>query len=103
MQYHDQALKRGEPIPAAGYLTSAPTMMGRQPRAQEAAWKDTILMHPGEVTRILVKVCPQDIANPVVGHNYFPFDPTADPGYLWHCHILEHEENDMMRPFMVTP
>jgi len=57
-------------------------------------------MHPGEVTRVLVKFAPQD-AVAVPGVNAFPFDPTVDPGYVWHCHILEHEENDMMRPLAV--
>ena len=50
-------------------------------------------MHPGEVTRILVRFAPQD-ESPA-----FAFDATAEPGYVWHCHILEHEENDMMRPY----
>ena len=99
--YHDLALKFGNPVRATGFLTNAPTMMGRLPRPQEAAWKDTLLMHPGEVTRILVKFCPQDVSAPVAGTNYFPFDPTIEPGYVWHCHILEHEECDMMRPLVV--
>jgi hypothetical protein len=76
-------------------------MMGRTPRAQEASWKDTVLMHPGEVTRILVKFAPQDVV-PIPGTNGFSFSPMADPGYVWHCHILEHEENDMMRPLMIS-
>ena len=25
------------------------------------------------------------------------------PGYVWHCHILEHEDNEMMRPYLVIP
>ncbi len=32
----------------------------------------------------------------------FPFDPTLGPGYVFHCHILDHEDNDMMRPFKVV-
>jgi len=95
--YFDAALALGSPPPVAPYLTSGPTAMGRHPRPQEAAWKDTVLMHPGEVTRILVKFAPQSV-HAFPGVNAFPFDPTADPGYVWHCHILEHEENDMMRP-----
>jgi hypothetical protein len=55
-------------------------------------------MNPGEVTRVLIKWAPQD------GSPAFAFDATADPGYVWHCHILEHEENDMMRPYhLVAP
>jgi spore coat protein A, manganese oxidase len=51
--------------------------------ATEAGWKDTVRADPGEVTRIIV-----------------PF--TGFVGrYVWHCHILEHEDNDMMRPYEV--
>jgi hypothetical protein len=60
-------------------------------------------MDPGEVTRILVRFAPQDAAATVAGQNTFPFDPTTGPGYLWHCHILEHEENDMMRGLVMQP
>ena len=34
----------------------------------------------------------------VAGTNYFSFDPTTGPGYVVHCHILDHEDNEMMRP-----
>ena len=97
--YHERALVEPYFPPVRTFLTSGATMMGTRPRAQEAAWKDTVLMHPGEVTRILVKFAPQD-ATAVPGTNSFDFDPTMMPGYVWHCHILEHEENDMMRPLM---
>jgi hypothetical protein len=99
--YFNQAHELGYPLPATRFITSAPTLMGAMPRPQEAAWKDTVLMHPGEVTRILVKFAPQDVAA-IPGVNHYPFDPTAEPGYVWHCHILEHEENDMMRPLMMS-
>jgi len=33
----------------------------------------------------------------------YGFDPSAGPGYVWHCHIVEHEDNDMMRPLNVQP
>jgi FtsP/CotA-like multicopper oxidase with cupredoxin domain len=36
------------------------------------------------------------------GTNRFPFDPTTGgPGYVWHCHILDHEDNEMMRSYLV--
>lgn len=48
----------------------------------EQGWKDTVIAYPGEVTRIVAK-----------------FDI---PGlYVWHCHIVEHEDNEMMRPMCV--
>lgn len=101
VSYEKRALSSGYLPSVRKYLTAGATLMGRTPRAQEAAWKDTVLMHPGEVTRILVKFAPQDV-EPVVGTNSFSFDPTLEPGYVWHCHILEHEENDMMRPLMLS-
>jgi spore coat protein A, manganese oxidase len=53
------------------------------PDPNEAGWKDTVRAHSRMVTRIIV-----------------PF--TGFTGrYVWHCHILEHEDNDMMRPYEV--
>lgn len=63
---------------------------------EERGWKDTVKMAPGEVTRILVRFAPNDNTAD------FPFDATAEPGYAWHCHILDHEDNEMMRPYKVV-
>jgi spore coat protein A, manganese oxidase len=53
------------------------------PDPNEAGWKDTVRAHSQMVTRIIV-----------------PF--TGFTGrYVWHCHILEHEDNEMMRPYEV--
>ncbi len=53
------------------------------PDPNEAGWKDTVRAHSRMVTRIIV-----------------PF--TGFTGrYVWHCHILEHEDNEMMRPYEV--
>ncbi|MFL5270155.1 MAG: multicopper oxidase family protein [Stellaceae bacterium] len=73
----------------------------RPPRPDETGWKDTIRMLPGEVTRIVVRWAPQDIeiSRVTAGINLYPFDPTGAPGYVWHCHILDHEDNEMMRPY----
>jgi spore coat protein A, manganese oxidase len=54
------------------------------PPAHEMGWKDVVQCPPGTVTRIIV-----------------PFTPYAGR-YLWHCHILEHEANDMMRPYQIV-
>ena len=56
----------------------------REPEAWETGWKDTVIAYPGEVTRIKAK-----------------FD--IEGQYVWHCHIVEHEDNEMMRPFRVGP
>jgi spore coat protein A len=54
------------------------------PEPGETGWKDTVPAHPGMVTRIIAKF-------------------EGYPGrYVWHCHILEHEDNEMMRPFDVV-
>ncbi len=68
--------------------------------ATESGWKDTIVAPSGFVTTIRVRWAPQDApASTATGSNAFAqFDPTAGPGYVWHCHMLEHEDNDMMRP-----
>ncbi len=59
----------------------------RQPRAPETwetGYKDTVIAYPDEITRVKAK-----------------FDL---PGlYVWHCHIVEHEDNEMMRPYRVGP
>lgn len=55
----------------------------KKPDPNEMGWKDTIRANPGEVTRIITR--------------FGPFTGT----YLWHCHILEHEDHDMMRPYEV--
>ncbi|MBE3567639.1 MAG: multicopper oxidase domain-containing protein, partial [Thermogemmatispora sp.] len=75
------------------------------PDAGEDGWKDTIKMYPGQVTRLVVRWAP--ITTPLKevspGQNLYPFDPTQGPGYVWHCHILDHEDNEMMRPYLPVP
>jgi spore coat protein A, manganese oxidase len=57
-------------------------------------------MYPGQVTRIAVRFAPVDTPlGSTSGTNYFTFDTTVGPGYVWHCHILDHEDNEMMRPY----
>jgi len=73
------------------YLEGSP----RGPAPQEQGWKDTIQMNPGEVAIIRVRYAPID------GSSAYSFDATVGPGYVWHCHILDHEDNEMMRPILV--
>jgi len=56
----------------------------RGPAQNESGWKDTAVMLPGEVTRLIAK-----------------FDRPGE--YAWHCHILSHEDHEMMRRFHVGP
>ena len=64
-------------------------------------------MLPGQVTRIAARWAPTDTPISAVhaGINKYPFNPTqlvnGIVGYVWHCHILEHEDNEMMRPYVV--
>ena len=74
------------------------------PLAQEAGWKDTVMAYPGQVTRIVVRWAPTDFpANTPPANATFPFDPNGGHGYVWHCHIIDHEDNEMMRPDEVMP
>ncbi len=91
------------PVPAGGIYQ--PVAVGPflqdgivPPDPNEAGWKDTFRMNPGEVTRVIVRFAPLNTA----AVNPYPFDATAEPGYVWHCHILEHEDNEMMRPYKVV-
>jgi len=72
----------------------------RGPAAHEVGWKDTVVTYPGEVTRIAVRWAPTDIPNTVTDPAAlgYLFDPDDGHGYVWHCHILDHEDNEMMRP-----
>jgi FtsP/CotA-like multicopper oxidase with cupredoxin domain len=75
----------------------------RPPAANEAGWKDTIMARPGEVTRIAIRFAPTDKAlDADPADLVYPFDPDGH-GYVWHCHIIDHEDNEMMRPYRVQP
>jgi spore coat protein A len=70
----------------------------------EAGWKDTVNIMPGQVARLIARWAPLTTRTGGVapGENLFPFDPTEGPGYVWHCHIIDHEDNEMMRPYAPT-
>jgi FtsP/CotA-like multicopper oxidase with cupredoxin domain len=56
----------------------------RDPQPWEKGRKDTVIALPGEVTRVKATF--------------------STPGqYVWHCHIVEHEDNEMMRPYRIGP
>jgi spore coat protein A len=74
----------------------------KPPEPNEAGWKDTAVMYPGQVTRIAVRWAPTDLpANTDPADASYPFDPDGGHGYVWHCHIIDHEDNEMMRPTSV--
>ena len=85
------------------YLLGPPEM----PAANERGWKDTIQTPTGYVTVIRIRWAPQDAPvtgphSPKPGVNFYPFNPSVGPGYVWHCHIIDHEDNEMMRPYKVV-
>jgi spore coat protein A, manganese oxidase len=78
----------------------------RLPLPYENGWKDTVIAYPGEVTRIMIRWTPTDIlvGSETPGTSQYPFDPTQlinGVGYVWHCHIVDHEDNEMMRPYVL--
>jgi len=82
------------------YLTGA----ARAPDPWESGWKDTAKAMPGEVLRLLVRWTPTStgVKAAKAGRNSYSFKPTDGPGYVWHCHIIDHEDNEMMRPYKVA-
>jgi FtsP/CotA-like multicopper oxidase with cupredoxin domain len=71
----DEATKEVQVVPGA---------VPRPPEPWETGFKDTVIAYPGQVTRVKAQF--------------------NTPGqYVWHCHIVEHEDNEMMRPFRIGP
>jgi spore coat protein A len=67
------------------------------PGPAERGWKETVRMNPGEVTTVIMRFNLPTVPFTV------PVSPTTGGHeYVWHCHILEHEEHDMMRPLVIT-
>ncbi|XP_038876030.1 multicopper oxidase LPR1-like [Benincasa hispida] len=64
--------------------------------SHEKGWKNVYKMMPGYVTKILVRF------SHIHSNASYPFDATAEPGYVYHCHILDHEDNAMMRPLKLV-
>ncbi len=75
------------------------------PEGGESGWKDTVSVPSDQVITLLVRWTPSDVANirnrSWAGKKFYKFDPTQGT-YVWHCHIIDHEDNEMMRPYRVT-
>jgi spore coat protein A len=69
------------------------------PDPNEIGWKETVRMNPSEVTTLIMQFnlpkLPASMGNPLSPR-------TGGHEYVWHCHILEHQEHDMMRPLVVS-
>jgi len=61
---------------------------GDPPPANEMGWKDTVMVHPNETVRIMMSFA-----------DYGDFEHP----YMFHCHILDHEDGGMMGQFLVVP
>ncbi|HSR23965.1 MAG TPA: multicopper oxidase domain-containing protein, partial [Candidatus Eisenbacteria bacterium] len=94
----------GNPRAGGGNPDIVPFLQGpvRTPERYEAGWKDTVVTYPGQVTRIVVRWAPTDKAVSATDLAY-PFSPDGGHGFVWHCHIIDHEDNEMMRPTLVRP
>ena len=64
--------------------TGRPTGSAVLPSPHEGGLKDTVIAYPGEVTRVRMR-----------------FGQAGQ--FVWHCHIVEHEDNEMMRPYRIGP
>jgi spore coat protein A len=82
----------GGPNGVPGGIDPSPFATGpmEPPEPTERGFKDTVKVNPGYLTRIRAKF---DL----------PTGVTAPQTYVHHCHIVEHEDNDMMRPYTVVP
>jgi spore coat protein A len=82
----------GGPQGVAGGIDPSPFATGpmQPPAPEERGFKDTVKTNPGTFTTIRVKF-------------ELPAGVTAPQHYVHHCHIVEHEDNEMMRPFVVMP
>jgi FtsP/CotA-like multicopper oxidase with cupredoxin domain len=70
--------------PESGLATYLPDGNPMPPESWEAGFKDTVTAYPGQVTRVKAT-----------------FGKAGQ--YVWHCHIVSHEDNEMMRPFRIGP
>jgi len=91
-----QVLNR-QPFDVKTYMTTGKlnfTGIPMPPESNERpAWKDTIKTYAGYVTRVIAKF---DLPAGT------PTKPGDEFRYVWHCHVLEHEDNEMMRPYKIV-
>jgi spore coat protein A len=91
--------------PTPFFITGVPPEL---PSAYETGWKDTFQAKPSMINRLMVRWAPQESTSATPGTNQYSIDPTSfpdnvkGPGYVWHCHIVGHEDFDMLRPLAVV-
>jgi spore coat protein A, manganese oxidase len=91
-----QVLNR-QPFDVKTYKQSGKLVYTGRPMPPEPnerpAWKDTIKTYGGTITRVIAKF---DLPSGT------PVKAGEEFRYVWHCHILEHEDNEMMRPYKIV-
>jgi spore coat protein A len=91
-----QVLNR-QPFDTKTYLQTGKLIFTNIPIPPESnerpAWKDTIKTYSGYVTRVIARF---DLPAGIVPK------PGEEFRYVWHCHVLEHEDNEMMRPYKIV-
>jgi spore coat protein A, manganese oxidase len=70
------------------------------PDLNELGWKETVRVNPGEVATVIMQFNLPNLPTAAMRNAVSP--RTGGKEYVWHCHILEHEEHDMMRPLIVN-
>jgi spore coat protein A, manganese oxidase len=90
VQAYEEANEGAHGVPGGIDPTPYATGPMQPPDPTERGFKDTVKANPGTFTTIRAKF---DL----------PAGITAPQHYVYHCHIVEHEDNDMMRPFTVSP
>ncbi len=83
------------------YLPNGPVI---PPFPNELGWKETVPMYPGTVTRVIMKFDVSQAQIKTKKGKVIPTPVSPRTGgleYVWHCHILEHEEHDMMHSLVV--
>jgi FtsP/CotA-like multicopper oxidase with cupredoxin domain len=90
MHIHEVAFqvvnRQGLALDANGEVVQPVQLAGdpTPPESWEDGWKDTVIAYPGQVTRLRLRF--------------------VNAGqFVWHCHIVEHEDNEMMRPYRIGP
>ncbi|CAG0950213.1 MAG: multicopper oxidase domain-containing protein [Candidatus Methanoperedens sp.] len=85
-QVVNRQLLETEEVDGEDVITLPATPVGNPtlPEVWETGYKDTVIAYPSQVTRVKAK-----------------FDLSGL--YVWHCHIVEHEDNEMMRPYFIGP
>jgi len=71
------------------------------PLAQELGFKDTVITYPGEITTVVARWDGGWADQPTATGPFY--EPVTAGPYVWHCHIVDHEDNEMMRPLLVIP